>query len=440
MKVFVTGATGFIGRALILRLRHQGHQPVAFVRDPPKARRLLAQEAELLSVNEPGERLVETLSQCDGVINLAGEPLFAKRWNEERKRMFIESRVGFTQNLVKAIEKASPRPKVLVSVSAVGFYGDRKEQPVDESTPAADDFLAQLCVDWEAASQTASPLDLRVVNPRLGLVLGLGGGLLDKMITIFRKSVGGPLGDGRQYMPWIHLEDVISLLSQALEDETMSGAYNFTSLEPVSNLDFTKRLGKALGKPTALRAPKIALKLVLGEAARATLGGQRALPKRLLKQGYKFRFSTLESAFEDLLADNTLLMTRTDSTSTPGLKYVLEHHTRLAEPIENVFDFFSRAENMALMIPANMPYEIFDHETIKIQPPSEIDYPIKLKGISKGLHQHQFLPDGDHSTMVERLFFSPSLGSGMNIKYKLVDIFRYRSQALRSRFGFANGK
>ncbi len=304
MRVLMTGATGFIGRALTLRLTQDDHVVVASVRDPKRAA-LQTRGAEVQLVDARDGADVDTaLGRCDAVVNLAGAPVLGGRWTDARRKELVSSRVALTRDLVRGIVTAGT-PEVLVSGSAVGFYGDGGDAVLDEASPGGHDFLAELCRDWEAAALAARDHDVRVAIIRTGVVLGPGGGALAQMRTPFQMGVGGRIGSGRQYMPWIHLQDIVELFATALTDPSYDGTFNGTAPEPVTNRDFTRALGKALRRPTLLPVPKAVLKLVFGDAASVLMAGQRALPKRATEAGFTFRFPRIQEALDDAVRSSS---------------------------------------------------------------------------------------------------------------------------------------
>jgi len=234
-RILVTGATGFIGRALVPRLQREGHRVVVWARSETRALALLGADIDVVSIAAGQEALTAALSQCDAVVNLAGEPLLGKRWTPARKTVLRASRIDVTGQLVTAIEAASPRPRVLVSASAVGLYGDRGDEVLDERSVPAADFLARLCHDWETAAERATQSGLRVVLLRTGVVLGRAGGALAQMLPPFKVGAGGPIGSGRQYFPWIHLHDLVNLIVAALDDDRYVGAINAVAPDLVTS-------------------------------------------------------------------------------------------------------------------------------------------------------------------------------------------------------------
>jgi uncharacterized protein (TIGR01777 family) len=299
MKVAVTGATGLIGTRLVGALRDRGDSVLALSRNPGRARERLGVEA---AGPDPatGAAPVEVLSGIDALVNLAGEPI-AQRWSAEAKQRIRASRSARTEKLVAALAEANPRPRVLVSASAAGFYGDRGADELDESSPPGDDFLASVCVDWERAADAAADLGIRVVKLRTGVVLDRSGGALKKMLPPFRAGVGGPVAGGHQYMPWVALDDVAGMYAAALHDEAWSGAVNACAPGPVTNAEFSNALGRALKRPAVLPVPGLALRLVYGEMATVVTASQRMVPRRARELGYEFTHPELDGALKAAL-------------------------------------------------------------------------------------------------------------------------------------------
>jgi uncharacterized protein (TIGR01777 family) len=296
LRVLVTGATGFVGRALVARLGAEGRQVVAWVRSPERAREVLGPSVALVDARGGTPALAAAVAGVDAVCHLAGEPIVGERWTPARKRALIESRTGSTQALADALRAAPPRPRVLVSASAVGFYGDTGDQAVDETAPSGAGFLAELCVAWEKAAAAAEGEATRVTVSRLGVVLGPGGGALQKMLGPFRMGVGGPLGSGRQWLSWVHLDDLVSMWTAALSDERFVGAWNAVSPDPVTSRDFARALGRALHRPAVMPVPGFALRALYGEGASMLLEGQRVLPARLGGLGFAWRYPGVDEA------------------------------------------------------------------------------------------------------------------------------------------------
>jgi uncharacterized protein len=302
-RLVITGATGTIGRALIDALRSRGDHVVALTRDPDKASATLGGGVEAASWTEPARTPppAEALAEADAVVNLVGEPV-DQRWSEEAKRRIRESRVDTTRQLVGALSAlpGAERPKVLVSQSATGFYGPSDDRELDEGAPAGGDFLAEVVRAWEREAEAAEPL-MRVVRTRTGVVLSASGGALAKMLPFFRAGVGGPVAGGRQYVPWVHLGDVVAALVFCIDHDAASGAVNVTAPSPVTNADFSHALGRALNRPALLPVPAFGLRLLYGEMAQIVLTGQRVVPRRLLDLGFSFAHPELEPALRDVL-------------------------------------------------------------------------------------------------------------------------------------------
>ena len=296
MHVLITGGTGFIGQALCARLLQAGHTLSVLTRDSARARGTLPAPVRTLGT-------LEDARDVEAVVNLAGEPLMAGRWNASRKAIFRASRLDTTRSLIAWMARQSVRPRVLVSGSAIGYYGPRGDEALDESATPGDDFAAHLCRDWETEAMQAEGLDVRTCRVRTGIVLGTDGGALAKMLPPFRLGVGGPMGDGRQWMSWIHRDDLVGMIRWLLERDQTGGAYNGTAPEPVTNRDFARTLGKALHRPAVLPTPACALKAGFGEMSQLLLTGQRVLPAHALAEGFTFRFPTLDAALDDLLHD-----------------------------------------------------------------------------------------------------------------------------------------
>ena len=294
MHVLVTGGSGFIGKALCRQLLHGGHAITLLTR---------SQTGHIAGL--PGARVIAQLEdarEIDAIVNLAGEPLAGGRWNTERKQAFRDSRIGTTEALLRWIESLAKRPRVLVSGSAIGYYGARDDTLLDEMARPGDDFAAMLCRDWETAAFKARDLGLRVCVLRTGIVLGRDGGALAQMLTPFRMGLGGPMGDGRQWMSWVQRSDLVRLILWLLQNESARGAYNGTAPTPVSNREFARTLGAVLKRPALLPMPAFALKLMLGEMAESLLlSGQRVLPVKAEAEGFEFQFRSLELALKDLL-------------------------------------------------------------------------------------------------------------------------------------------
>lgn len=298
MKILLTGGTGFVGRHLSARLLEEGHQVTVLTRGTPKAG---GDKSPIFLQGDPKTpgKWQEAVSGQDVLINLAGTSIFG-RWTQDYKEELRLSRILTTRNLVEAIPQGAGI--TLVSASGAGYYGFHEDEELDESSPRGQDFLALLAADWEAEAVKASDKGARVVITRFGIVLGRTGGALQQMITPFKWFVGGPLGNGMQWFSWIHVEDLVEAMLFVMGRSDLSGAFNFTSPNPVRNKELSKELGKALGRPSWLPAPGFMIRLVLGEFGGVLLKGQRVLPRRLLEAGFSFRYPRLEEALQNLLS------------------------------------------------------------------------------------------------------------------------------------------
>jgi uncharacterized protein (TIGR01777 family) len=290
MRVALTGASGTIGSAVARELRQRGDEVTALSRSG-------AGEAVRWAAPKEEPAPAEALRGRDAVVHLLGEPI-DQRWSDEAKREIRDSRVLGTRNLVAALRalSAEERPRVLVSQSAVGYYGPHGDEPVDESAPTGDDFLAHVVADWEAEALAAAHLGVRVVTTRTGVVLSSGGGALQKMLPFFKLGIGGPVAGGRQYVPWVHLDDVAAAVLFAIDTDAVGGAVNVTAPDPATNRELSRALGRVLRRPAIAPVPAFALKLLYGEMSTIVTTGQRAVPARLTELGYSFRRPDLEDA------------------------------------------------------------------------------------------------------------------------------------------------
>jgi uncharacterized protein len=305
MRVVVTGATGFVGVRLVEQLHFLGNQVVMLVRDPVKALRQFPKEY-FPKVDIVGYTPLElgawtsVISGSDAIINLAGAPIVDQRWSESRKQEIIQSRAGTTKVLVSAIQAAAVKPKVLVSGSAIGYYGSDPAKTFDEYSYAGQDFLAEVCQAWEAAAEPVTDVGVRLVKLRTGIVLAYGG-TLAKLLPIFKLGVGGKIGSGDQWFSWIHRDDLVSLILFAIANSQIVGVVNGTAPNPVTNDQLTKTLAKVIDRPAFLPVPASALLILLGESASVILGGQKVLPQKATINRFAFAYPDLESALRQIL-------------------------------------------------------------------------------------------------------------------------------------------
>ncbi|MFM8633508.1 MAG: TIGR01777 family oxidoreductase [Planctomycetia bacterium] len=300
MKALVTGATGFVGPRLLRLL----DAPVVVSRQPERARQSVGHLAGRIVRWDPMREPLpaEALEGVDVVYHLAGESVAEGRWTAAQKARIRDSRVIGTRNLVQGIAQAGRKPSVLVSASAVGFYGDRGDEELTEAASPASDFLAEVCIAWEREAMAAEQHGVRTVTARTGIVLGAGGGALAKMLTPFRLGAGGPLGNGRQWMPWVHVSDLARLYVHASDTPSIRGAMNAVAPNPVRNSEFTKALGRQLHRPAFMPAPYLGLRLLFGEFAKVLFASQRVIPKVALDTGFVFQYPDIAIALRDILA------------------------------------------------------------------------------------------------------------------------------------------
>jgi uncharacterized protein (TIGR01777 family) len=305
MRVFVTGGTGLIGTRLVKRLQERGDSVVLLTRRAASLGDRLAGCTVIEGDPMVAGPWMDAITDCDAVVNLAGENIFGKRWNDDYKRLLMDSRVKTTENVVAALTRRphtdAGAAKTLVNASAVGYYGPHGDEELDEDSPPGDDLLARICVAWEKSALTAVVAGVRVVLLRIGVVLAREGGALATMMTPFKLGMGGPVGSGKQWLPWVHRADVVGLALFALDNAAAHGPINVTSPNPATNREFSKALGRALHRPAFMPVPGFAMHLRFGGVAEVILEGQRVLPKQALRLGYQFQFPDLDAALADIL-------------------------------------------------------------------------------------------------------------------------------------------
>lgn len=361
MKILVTGATGLIGRRLLHVLLKQRHHVLALARSPEKLPEL--PENNVFSWSDHQIVPLDALKNCDAVIHLAGEGIADQRWSDERKKRIWDSRVAGTKNLIKSIGLLDhhQRPRLLISGSAIGYYG-QSDQPQDETSKRGDGFLSNLCAEWEWAAQDSENDGLRTVLIRTGLVLANESGVLAKTGPVV-------LGNGRQWMSWIHIEDIIRFILFALENKNLSGSYNLTAPHPVTNKEFTTAVAQFSSIPLTISVPQFALKLILGEMSEIVLANQKVIPTKTLASGFRFIYSQLDTALNNLLSGSSMT------------NHVFS--TKQFVPAERVqiFSFFSKAENLEILTPPWLNFQIQKKSTPEIQKGSLIDYQLKIHGV-----------------------------------------------------------
>lgn len=302
MKIVISGGTGLIGRKLVDKLIADGHAVCILTRGPGK---IVSPNLIYLSWDpEKWQIPMAEIDGCDAIVNLAGTNINDKKWDENFKRVIVDSRIFSTRCLIKACEKMQIKPKTFLSVSAVGFFGDAGDKACVEDSPKGSGFLADLCESWEREANRAQDLGIRTVIARLGIVLAKDGGALTQMLPVFRWGLGGKLGSGKQFMSWVHIDDAVKALDWFLNRDKISGTFNVTAPNPVTNKEFTKTLGRVLKRPAFMFVPKFALRKKLGEMSQIVLAGQKVLPQKCMRFGFQFSFPNLQNALEQILKNS----------------------------------------------------------------------------------------------------------------------------------------
>ncbi|WP_413561286.1 TIGR01777 family oxidoreductase [Bdellovibrio sp. HCB209] len=364
MKVLITGATGLIGRELGKKLASDGHEITVVSRSLAKAREVLPFPCEVIVGDLPHEPLKpEELAHFDGVVNLMGEPVVGTRWTDEKKKEIYRSRITATENLVKSLPK---NLQVFVGGSAIGYYGNCGETILKESHVHGNDFLADISKDWERASNEAPG---RKVLIRTGIVLSKQGGALEQMLFPFRAGVGGALGDGKNWMSWIHLTDIVALFAQSLTDKDFSGPINGSSPHPVTNREFSEVLAASVGKKLGPAVPPLVLKLLFGEASEVILSSIRGSAEKATSLGFKFQFPTLRGALDEICA------------SYKDGEEVFYSEQFIPKAPEEIFPFFKDPHNLETITPPSLSFQIQSVSTKEIEQGTTIQYKLKIRGV-----------------------------------------------------------
>lgn len=454
MRIVVTGATGFVGTTLVRELLTAGHAVTALSRDAARAARRLPARCRVLAWDAAGPLDPSVLSGADAIVHAAGEGIVDARWSTARKRAIRDSRVDTSAALVHALGQlgTNERPRVLVSASAIGWYGDRDDTLLDEQSAPGTGFLADVCRDWEQAVFRAQALGVRTVAVRVGVVLGREGGAFSRLLPLFRLGLGGRLGSGRQWFSWIHLQDLVGLLRHVLEHPDAAGPINGVAPEPVTNITFTAALGRTLHRPALFPVPAAALRMALGEMSAVLLGSQRVRPQAAQRLGFAFRYPTVRSALEDLCAD---------------LSHELIVEQRLAHPPEEVFPFFADPANLEKITPAFLRFRVLGATTAQIGNGTLINYALRLRGIplrwqsrveswaphrlfvdvqTRGPyalwhHTHEFEPDDGGTIIRDRVRYRLPFGAlgdligGGLVRRDLAAIFDFRAKRIQELLG-----
>jgi uncharacterized protein (TIGR01777 family) len=449
MRILVTGATGFIGRQTVLYLRDRGHEIVVLTRDSEFAPVRLPIACPVFPWKGTDQPPQEALTGVDAVVHLAGENIIT-RWTSSRKKEIMKSRIESTRQLVSAMQKSNHPPKVFVCASAIGFYGDRGDESLDESAEPGKGFLPDLCRQWEEAARQAEEFGVRVVSLRIGVVLGHDGGALQPMLPPFRMGLGGKIGSGKQWMSWIHVRDLAGLILHAIETDSVKGPVNAVSPHPATNVVFTQTLAMVLKRPHLFAVPGFVLSILMGETSEVVLTSQRVIARKAA--GYNFVFPELKAALEDICAreDHELLMEQW-----------------VPRPIDEAFAFFGDAQNLELLTPPHLRFKVLGSSTNSLEAGTLIDYKLQLHGIpfrwqsligewnpvtdfsdtqirgpyKKWHHTHTFI-EQDGGTLIRdhALYQLPFGVPGDTVGYFLVKkdlekIFSYRFAKVRELFG-----
>ena len=449
----MTGATGLIGQNVGRELVRRGHQIVVLARgERESVRQVLPFPAEVMSWSHKDPVPAAAFRDVEGVVHLAGEPVAEGRWTEEKKQSIRDTRVLGTRALVKAARDHGSALKVFVLGSAVGFYGDAGDRECDEAAPLGEGFLAEVCRDWEAEIK---PLACRTVALRTGVVLTPRGGALAKMLPIYRENLGGRLGDGQAFFPWIHLEDEVGLIIWALENPQVQGLVNAVAPASTRQSDFHDELCKALDVRSGPPVPTFALKLLYGEMATVLLASQNVIPRRAIDLGFQFKFSHLGTALEDLLTD------------LRGRTYEMFAEQWVPQPPDKIFPFFCDEKNLETLTPPFLNFSVIGKSTPEIGQGTLIDYRLSLHGLplrwrtriedwnpgssfvdtqlkgpySRWHHTHEFEPLAGGTLMRDRVLFQLPLGflGDWGGRWKVTDdvqqIFAYRRKKVDELFG-----
>ncbi len=300
MRVIVAGGSGLIGRALVASLAKDGHEVLVLSRKPEDVKNLPKNARAEKWDGRSAQGWGQLVNGADAIVNLAGATL-SERWSDSQKKAIRESRVNAGKAIVEAVKAAGQQPRVVIQSSAVGYYGPRGAEEIGEEASAGSDFLAGICKDWEASTAELDSLGIRRVITRTGVVLDKHGGALPRMVMPVKMFIGGPLGNGQQYFPWIHLQDEVAAMRWLIDNPNAHGVYNLSAPQPLTNKEFTQAVGKVLGRPTFMPVPAFAVKMLFGEMSSLVLDGQREVPQRLLKEGFRFKFTDAAAALRDVL-------------------------------------------------------------------------------------------------------------------------------------------
>jgi uncharacterized protein len=367
MKILIAGATGFIGKKLVKKLDEKGHEIVVLTRNKETARFHIPIHCEIQQWDPDNNPLsTNSLKDIDAVINLSGENIASSFWTENKKRKLMDSRIISVRRIIQAMEAMNKKPSVFISASAVGFYGNRKNEELQETSSAGEGFLSKVCQSWENEITESKKLGIRTVIFRLGMVLGHDGGALEKIMPAFKLGLGGKLGDGSQWMSWIHINDFVDMIVYSIENSSINGIINAVSPNPVKNIEFTKTLGRMVKRPTILPVPSIALKVALRDLSDLLLYSQRVSAEKICKSGFKFTYPTIENAFEEVNKHSF---------------HEINTEQWVPQTIKETFSFFKEAKNLEKLTPEFLKFKILSQSTQEIEDGTIFSYRLSIHGI-----------------------------------------------------------
>ena len=448
MKILVAGATGFIGKKLVKTLDEKGHEIVVLTRNRETARFHIPIHCEIQQWDpEKSPLSTNSLKDIDVVINLSGENIASSFWTETQKRKLMDSRKMSVRRIVKAMGAMNTKPKAFISASAVGFYGNRSNEELKETSSAGEGFLSKVCQSWENEITESEELGIRTVIFRLGMVLGHDGGALEKIIPAFKLGLGGKLGGGSQWMSWIHIKDFVDMIVYSIENPSIKGIINAVSPNPVKNIEFTKTLGRLVKRPTILPVPGIALRVALRDLSDLLLYSQRVSADKICKSGFKFTYPKLENAFEEVIKHSF---------------HEINTEQWVPQTIKETFSFFKEAKNLEKLTPEFLKFKILSQSTQEINDQTIITYRLSIHGIPfkwkskitdwnpdskfsdiqlKGpynywYHTHSFEERNGGTLIKDRILYKVPFGflgdlvAGSFIKKDLETIFSYRTKTI----------
>ena len=475
MRIIIVGATGFIGRSFVSSCIGKGYQIVALVRDRNRARNLLGNNVEIVDINDSDEILKEIFENSDALVNLSGKQLAGVRWTSAKKREFESSRIGVANRLSEIVLDCKNPPKVIVSSSAVGVYGNRSSEKLFEHSQLGSDYLSQMCVDWEAAAASSQRKETRVCLLRFGVVIGREGGILKQIMPGFNFGIGSYIGNGRQIVPWVHISDVVNVIHKCISDSEMFGSVNVTSPNPVTSKDFALKLANITNAKFVLPVPSVFLKIVFGEGEKVLTNSQNAFPEKLIQQSFEFQFPDLESSLaEEVKVDDVTIskitsleqkhdFIRLDNPTKHSPQYELKTKTVINASVSDVFDFFADPSNLSLTTPTWMNFKMISYPE-KVELDSKMTYMISIGFVRlkwetviltwdnpnsfvdwqrKGpyrlwIHCHEILEQNTStSLMIDKVYYSMPFGllgkvvHELFVKHLLKRIFSYRLKIIR---------